>query len=58
MTLQALNSWGLSWDDVLLLPELRTLSVVKGVGWPPKVHAYVTSAYAKAGVPTYFEHAI
>ncbi len=32
-----LHEWGLSMDDALVLANLRNLSCVKGVDWPPKV---------------------
>lgn len=35
------NAYGLSWDDIMLLPELRALGSVKGIEWPPLVRAYV-----------------
>ena len=43
-----------SWDDVLLLPELRTLTCVKGLEWPPVLWAYVQELMVKRGnVATY-----
>jgi len=44
----------LGWDDVLLLPELRTLSCVEGLEWPAKLREYVVQAHAKAKIATYF----
>lgn len=44
----------LGMDDAVVLPELRTLSCAKGVAWPEKLKTYVTGAFQKAGVATYF----
>ena len=49
---------GLTWDDLVYLPELRTLSCAKGVVWPAKLNAYVRTSFARAGVDTYFDNAI
>ena len=51
------NAWGLSLDDVILLPELRTLSVAPGVSWPGKVKEYLLKNCEAAGVQTYFQYA-
>mmetsp|Transcript_14540 Transcript_14540/g.36813 ORF Transcript_14540/g.36813 Transcript_14540/m.36813 type:complete len:274 (-) Transcript_14540:159-980(-) len=48
-----LNSWGLSVDDIILLPDLRQLSCVQGVTWPAKVQAYLDSACGKAQCKSY-----
>eukprot|EP00658_Telonema_sp_P-2_P076180 TRINITY_DN6628_c0_g1_i1.p2 TRINITY_DN6628_c0_g1~~TRINITY_DN6628_c0_g1_i1.p2 ORF type:complete len:254 (+),score=59.98 TRINITY_DN6628_c0_g1_i1:214-975(+) len=45
----------LGWDDVMYLPELRTLSAATGLEWPPKLRAYLETALAKANVQTYFK---
>jgi glutaredoxin 2 len=48
-----LNAWSFSMDDVLLLPELRQLSCVRGVQWPAKVQAYFEGACEKAQCKSY-----
>ena len=53
-----LNSWGVGMDDIKLLPDLRTLSCVKGVVWPPRVKAYVEKHFAKTQAGTYFDQAV
>ena len=53
----SLNRWGLSMDDLLLLPDLRTLTAVAGIKWPPRVRKYVDVAFALAGVHLYDAHA-
>ena len=45
----------LGWDDVLVLPELRTVSCVDELEWPARLHDYVTSLHAEANVATYFQ---
>jgi len=53
-----LNAWGFSMDDILVLPNLRNLTCVKGVEWPPKVLEYVQKTCGKAGVKLYTEYAV
>ena len=36
-----LNAWGWGMDDVLLLPWLRRLTMIKGIEYPPAVKAYM-----------------
>lgn len=48
------GSCALSWDDVLYLPTLRTLTVAKGLKWPEKLRSYVVNALKKANVGSYF----
>ena len=45
-------------DDVIYLPDLRKLTCVKGLVWPPKVKRYVAAACAKANVELYDSKAI
>jgi len=52
-----LNKWGLGMDDVLVLPLLRNMTMVKDVVWPPKVHEYLASACAKARIDLFTKHA-
>jgi glutaredoxin 2 len=52
-----LNAWGLSMDDALVLPILRSLTVVQGIEWPPLVWDYVETACADAGVSLFTEYA-
>lgn len=52
-----LNAWGLSMDDILVLPNLRNLTCVAGLRWPAAVDAYVERACSKAGVALYTAHA-
>ena len=44
----------LGWDDLLYLPELRTLSCAKELEWPLRLKDYVTNALKKANVAPYF----
>eukprot|EP00548_Thalassiothrix_antarctica_P003407 CAMPEP_0194138022 /NCGR_PEP_ID=MMETSP0152-20130528/7867_1 /TAXON_ID=1049557 /ORGANISM="Thalassiothrix antarctica, Strain L6-D1" /LENGTH=244 /DNA_ID=CAMNT_0038835293 /DNA_START=68 /DNA_END=802 /DNA_ORIENTATION=- len=45
----------LGFDDLLYLPEFRTVSMVKGVEWPERLRKYVVSAHSNANVGTYFQ---
>lgn len=40
----SLNPEGLGMDDIFLLPDLRRLTVVRDLKWPPKVRNYVDTA--------------
>jgi glutaredoxin 2 len=45
---------GFSYDDIDLWSRLRSLTLVKGAEFPPKVLAYLTDLEAKGDVPLYF----
>lgn len=49
------DTGALGFDDLLFLPELRTLSLVEGLAWPERLKNYVVTACAKAKVGTYFD---
>jgi len=53
-----LNKDGLGYDDIIYLPPLRNLTVVKNISWPPKVLEYVTVNTKKAKVELYTPFAI
>ena len=53
----SLNAWGLSIDDALVLPILRSLTVVKGIEFPPLISEYLEGACASAGVGTFAKYA-
>jgi len=55
---KTLNEGGLSYDDILYLPFLRNLTLVKGINWPAKVKEYVEFNCAKGGLKVYFNQAI
>ena len=44
-----------SYDDIVILPELRTLSAVKNLTWPENLKQYFATALSKAGVKSYFD---
>jgi len=52
-----LNAWGLSMDDALLLPALRSLTCVEGVTFPPLVLEYIETGCEAAGVGLFTEYA-
>ena len=45
----------LGFDDIMYLPELRTLSCAEGLKWPTRLQSYVNQSFAKANVETYFK---
>ena len=45
-----------TWDDVVLVPELRTLSCAPGLKWPKRVKTYLTTALKRGGVSSYFSN--
>ena len=53
--------YGFSGDDICLLPDLRSVTCVKGIVWPEKVRAYVEYHFRKCnknGVELYDKYAI
>jgi len=44
----------LTWDDVVYLPQLRTVSMVQGLAWPNKLRSYVENTLNKGNVASYF----
>ncbi|WP_434136259.1 hypothetical protein [Pseudomonas luteola] len=52
------NGNTLSWDDVLIYPTLRNLTMVKGLAMPPHVSHYVESVAALTGTYTYYDSAL
>lgn len=43
-----------TWDDIFVLPELRTLSCAPGLRWPPALRRYLGDSLKRAGVGSYF----
>lgn len=41
----------LSYDDINLWPRLRALTIVKGLGIPPKIRAYLETLSEKCDIP-------
>jgi len=48
---QSVNAGGLSYDDITLFPQLRTMTLVKGIQWPPKLLAYIRHIADSSDVP-------
>ncbi|PXF39578.1 Glutaredoxin 2 [Gracilariopsis chorda] len=44
---------GLSYDDIVLFPRLRTLTIVKGLVLPKRLREYVEFQAAAAEIPVY-----
>lgn len=47
----------LGWDDVLLYPGLRNLSMVRDLAFPPAVRAYIEEVARLTATTTYFDRA-
>jgi len=54
---KALNSWGLSYDDLVTLPYLRNVTCVKGIVFPLKVAEYMKNVIPEK-LGTYSAHAV
>lgn len=39
---------GLTMDDVMYLPQLKTLSCVEGLRWPTRLRRYAEASFAAA----------
>lgn len=48
----------ISMDEVILVAELKGLTLVNDLRWPTKTKQYVTTGAAAANVALYFDHAI
>jgi len=53
-----LNNWGFSYDDIIYLPELRTLSCVDGLNWPSAVLNYMQTHCAGAEFMDYYANRV
>jgi len=54
----SVNEFGFGMDDILLIPDLRTLTCVKGIKWPKKVRKYLQNAFENTIADLYFMHAV
>jgi glutaredoxin 2 len=48
----------LSWDDVIIFPRLRGLTLVKGLEFPESIQTYLKEISSLTGVDLYFDRAI
>ncbi|MBA4503301.1 glutaredoxin 2 [Marinobacterium marinum] len=48
----------LSWNDVMNFPVVRSLTLVKGLRFPPRVEQWLHEVSALSGVELYFDRAI
>lgn len=44
---------GLSYEDIILFPRLRTLTIVKGIHFPKRIREYIDFQAAVAEIPLY-----
>jgi len=54
----SVNELGFGWDDILVIPDLRTLSCVKGLRWPSKLRKYLENAFEEVIAELYFKYAV
>jgi len=54
----SVNEFGFGMDDILLLPDLRTLTCVQGIKWPRKVRKYLENAFENTHAELYFNYAV
>jgi glutaredoxin 2 len=54
----SVNELGFGWDDILVIPNLRTLTCVKGLKWPSKLRKYLENAFKDVIAELYFKHAV
>jgi len=55
---QSVNELGFGMDDIIVLPDLRTLTCVKGLRWPKKLRKYLENAFKNTTAELYFDYAI
>lgn len=58
LTLPSQMDGTISWDDVLIFPTLRNLSMVKGLNFPAQVRRYIEDVAEVTGVRLYFDRAM
>lgn len=46
------------WDDVILFPMLRSLTVVEAVNWPEEVRSYTEKMAQGCGLDTFFDRPV
>jgi glutaredoxin 2 len=49
---------GLSLDDIDFWSRVRSLTLVKGLVWPPKLRAYMENLAERGDLPLYFPMAL
>jgi len=54
----SVNEFGFGLDDILVLPDLRTMTCVKGIKWPPKLKNYIKNSFCSTIAQPYFDCAI
>ena len=61
LTDSSIHPYGFSGDDVTLLPDLRSLTCVKGLEWPPRVRRYIEMHFKSSlhmGLELYDKYAV
>lgn len=52
------HSHSISWDDLLIFPTLRNLSMVEGLNFPPHLMHYLNEIDSLCGAGLYFDQAL
>lgn len=54
----SINEYGWGIDDLCLLPDLRSLTVVKGIFWPERVRRYLEESFRDCPGELYDDYAV
>lgn len=54
----SVNEFGFGLDDILVIPELREMTCVKGLVWPDKLRKYLENAFEDVAAELYFGHEV
>jgi len=54
----SVNEFGFGMDDILVIPDLRTLTCVKGLKWPDKLRKYLENTFEDVEAELYFKYAV
>jgi len=54
----SVNEQGFGMDDILVIPNIRTLTCVKGLKWPEKLLGYLEKNFENVTAELYFNYAV
>merc|ERR1711879_220087 len=54
----SVNEFGFGLDDILVLPDIRTMTCVKGIVWPSKLKNYIKNSFCATRAQPYFDVAL
>jgi len=55
---RSVNKFGFGMDDILVIPELRALTCIKGLVWPDKLRSYLKNAFEDVVAELFFGHEV